>query len=58
MFVVTDKRNAKKSGLIWDSEKNVPLIKFKDGKATTEDSEIATKLTTLGFTVKEVKNKD
>lgn len=58
MYVITDKRNAKKHGIIWDAEKSKVLIRFENGKATTDDSDVATKLTTLGFTVKEVKNKE
>lgn len=47
MFIIT----GKKYGIVWDAKNNKPLIKFTDGKATTEDLKIAEKLQKLGYKV-------
>lgn len=47
MFTVT----GKKTGVIWDGEKNRPLAAFKDGVFYTEDQAIAEKLKAMGLTV-------
>lgn len=51
MFIITDSKNPKRIGILWDKSKNKPLIKFSDGKATTESRDIAEKLQKLGFKV-------
>ena len=47
MFKITGKEN----GVIWDTNKNKPLIKFKKGVAVTKDKEVAEQLKTMGFIV-------
>ena len=47
MFKITGKEN----GVIWDTNKNKPLIKFKNGVAVTKDKEVAEQLKTMGFIV-------
>ena len=47
MFKITGKEN----GVIWDTNKNKPLIKFKKGAAITKDKEVAEQLKTMGFIV-------
>lgn len=47
MFIIKGKKN----GILWDTEKNKPLIKFVDGKASTENRNIAEKLQKMGFEV-------
>lgn len=41
-------------GIVWDAEKNKPLIRFEDGVATTEDEATASKLKALGYEVDEM----
>lgn len=53
MFTITDKKNSKKHGLIWDAKSKQPLIKFVKGQAATEDKAVAEKLTKLGYEVVE-----
>ena len=47
MFKITGKEN----GVIWDTNNNKPLIKFKKGVAVTKDKEVAEQLKTMGFIV-------
>lgn len=47
MFKITGKEN----GVIWDTNKNKPLIKFKKGVAVTKDKGVAEQLKTMGFIV-------
>ncbi len=47
MFKIIGKEN----GVIWDTNKNKPLIKFKKGAAITKDKEVAEQLKTMGFIV-------
>lgn len=47
MFKIIGKEN----GVIWDTNKNKPLIKFKKGVAVTKDKEVAEQLKTMGFIV-------
>ena len=47
MFKITGKEN----GVIWDTNNNIPLIKFKKGVAVTKDKEVAEQLKTMGFIV-------
>lgn len=47
MFKIIGKEN----GVIWDTNKNKPLIKFKNGVAVTKDKEVAEQLKTMGFIV-------
>lgn len=48
MFIITGRKN----GIIWDFEKDKPLIKFTDGKAETADETVALKLHNMGYMVK------
>ncbi len=57
MFIITDSKNAKKHGLIWDAKAKEPLIKFVKGKAVTDDKAVADKLQKLGYSVVEEKPK-
>ena len=47
MFKITGKEN----GVIWDTNNNKLLIKFKKGMAVTKDKEVAEQLKTMGFIV-------
>lgn len=47
MFKIIGKEN----GVIWDTNNNKPLIKFKKGVAVTKDKEVAEQLKTMGFIV-------
>ena len=47
MFKITGKEN----GVIWDTNNNKPLIKFKKGVAVTKDKEVAEQLKTMCFSV-------
>lgn len=47
MFTIT----GKKSGIVWDTKRNKPLIKFVDGKAETADETVAERLRAMGYTV-------
>lgn len=58
MFIISDKKNPKKHGLIWDSKNKKPLIKFNLGKAVTDDKAIADKLKQMGYDVVEKKDKE
>lgn len=58
MFTITDSKNPKKHGIIWDAKGKKTLIKFDMGKAVTEDKTIAEKLEKMGFTVIESKEDD
>ena len=58
MFTITDSKNPKKHGLIWDSKAKKTLIKFNDGKAITDDKTIAEKLEKMGYSVVESKEDD
>lgn len=53
MFTITDKKNPKKHGLIWDAKSKQPLIKFVKGQAATEDKAVAEKLKKMGYEVTE-----
>lgn len=58
MFIITDSKNPKKHGILWDAKAKQPLIKFSNGKATTDDKAIADKLQKLGFKVVDDKVND
>lgn len=58
MFSITDSKNPKKHGLIWDVKAKEPLIKFIKGKAVTDNKTLADKLQKMGYTVAEEKEKD
>ena len=47
MFKIIGKEN----GVIWDTNNNKPLIKFKKGVAVTKDKGVAEQLKTMGFIV-------
>lgn len=56
MFIITDSKNPKKHGILWDAKAKQPLIKFSHGKATTDDKTLADKLQKLGFKVNDDKS--
>ena len=47
MFKIIGKEN----GVIWDTNNNKPLVKFKKGVAVTKDKGVAEQLKTMGFIV-------
>ena len=49
--MLTIKNKPKSPKTIWDAEKGQPLLVFKDGCFTTNDSEIAKKAKELGYEV-------
>lgn len=42
---------AKGKGIVWDKDNNKPLAKFTGGSFSTEDKDVAEKLTALGYEV-------
>lgn len=38
-------------GVVWDAERDQPLIRFQDGVAETDDQTVAERLRALGYTV-------
>lgn len=58
MFSITDSKNPKKHGLVWDAKAKEPLIKFVKGKAVTDNKTLADKLQKMGYTVAEEKEKE
>lgn len=57
MFIITDKKNPKRHGLLWDVKSKKTLIKFVKGKAVTEDKKLSETLEKMGFEVTEDKPK-
>jgi hypothetical protein len=53
MYKVT----GKKGGIVWDTDNNHPLARFRDGLYQTEDIKTAQKLKALGYEVEGLEEK-